>query len=269
MKAVAVACEGVPVSDNVKVVDNWDDPAPHDLGVVVKTEASALNHLDLWVGRGMPGLNLEYPRISGSDGCGIVTSVGKNVDETWLGKRVLLNAAVRQVEQSPDGATSTGLDIRMIGEHDQGTNAAYFSAPISNVLEVGDVDPVEAAAFGLSHLTAWRMLVTRAGLQAGQSVLLTGIGGGTALAAFNICRHFNCHIIVTSRHQWKLDRAIELGADASILDTGEDWSRTVRDLTQKRGVDLWRTSSCSDHQISCSGWCAHHLWVHGGIFTKN
>ena len=238
MKAVTVACEGVPVSDNVKVVDNWDVPTPRDFDVVVKTEASALNHLDLWVGRGMPGLNLGYPRISGSDGCGIVTAVGKNVDETWLGKRVLLNAAVRQIEQTPDDMTSAGPEIRMIGEHDQGTNAEYFSAPVTNVLEVGAVDPVEAAAFGLSHLTAWRMLVTRAGLQAGQTVLLTGIGGGTALAAFNICKHFDCRIIVTSRHQWKLDRAIDLGADASILDTGEDWSRTVRELTQKRGVDL-------------------------------
>jgi NADPH:quinone reductase-like Zn-dependent oxidoreductase len=126
----------------------------------------------------------------------------------------------------------------MIGEHDNGTNAEFFTAPVANVLEVGNVDPVQAAAFGLAHLTAWRMLVTRAQLRAGQSVLITGIGGGAALAAFNICKHFGCHTIVTSRHQWKLDKALQLGASEGILDEGEDWSKTVRELTGKRGVDV-------------------------------
>jgi NADPH:quinone reductase-like Zn-dependent oxidoreductase len=126
----------------------------------------------------------------------------------------------------------------MIGEHDNGTNAEYFVAPVTNVLEVGNVDPVEAASFGLAHLTAWRMLITRAQLRAGHNVLITGIGGGAALAAFNICKHFGCHTIVTSRHQWKLDKAIELGASEAVLDDGEDWSRTVRGLTGKRGVDV-------------------------------
>jgi NADPH:quinone reductase-like Zn-dependent oxidoreductase len=126
----------------------------------------------------------------------------------------------------------------MIGEHDNGTNAEFFSAPVENVLDIGDVDPVEAAAFGLAHLTAWRMLVTRARLQTGQTVLITGIGGGAALAALNICKNYECQTIVTSRHQWKLDKAIELGANETVLDKGEDWSREVRKLTGKRGVNV-------------------------------
>jgi NADPH:quinone reductase-like Zn-dependent oxidoreductase len=238
MKAVTIIGEGVPVASNVNIVNDWNNSAPSPNEVVVKTEASALNHLDLWVGIGMPGLGLTYPRVSGSDGCGIVTEAGQNVDESWIGKRVLLNAAVRQPEKTLPGISPSPEDIRMIGEHDNGTNAEFFIAPIANVLDVGDVDPVMAAGFGLAHLTAWRMLVTRAQLRAGQSVLITGIGGGAALAAFNICKHFGCHTIVTSRHQWKLDKALELGASETVLDEGEDWSRTVRGFTGKRGVDI-------------------------------
>ena len=96
MKAVLITCEGTPVASNVKVVNDWNEISPSAGEVVVQTEASALNHLDLWVGMGIPGLDLTFPRVSGSDGCGIVSAVGKGVDEAWLGKRVLLNAAVRQ-----------------------------------------------------------------------------------------------------------------------------------------------------------------------------
>ena len=238
MKAVVIRGKGTPVANNVEVVDDWNNLTPGLKEVVVKTEASALNHLDLWVGIGMPGLGLEYPRVSGSDGCGIVSAIGEGVDESWLGKRVLLNAAVQQPEPILPNTEPAREDIRMIGEHDHGTNAEYFSAPIQNILDVGNANPENAAAFGLAHLTAWRMLVTRAKLQAGQTVLITGIGGGAALAAFNICTHFGCNTIVTSRHQWKLDRASELGANETVLDNGEDWSRKVRDLTNKRGVDV-------------------------------
>ena len=126
----------------------------------------------------------------------------------------------------------------MIGEHVNGTNAEYFSAPVSNVIDIGDVDPIDAAAFGLTHLTAWRMLTSCARLQEKQTVLITGIGGGVALAALNICKHFGCRTIVTSRHQHKLDSALELGASDCVLDEGEDWSRTIRSLTDKEGVHV-------------------------------
>ena len=95
------------------------------------------------------------------------------------------------------------------------------------------------------------MLVTRVGLQAGQTVLVTGIGGGVALALLGICRHFGCRTIVTSRRQWKLDRALELGADDGVLDTGDDWSRTVRGLTGKRGVDVCADSVGKAVHSSC------------------
>ena len=238
MIAASISSEGTPVANNVIVDSNCEDPSPNAGEVIVQTEASALNHLDLWVGIGMPGLGLTYPRISGSDGCGIVTAIGDEVDQAWIGKRVLLNAAVKQPDATVHTGPSIPQDIRMIGEHDNGTNAEFFVAPVTNILELGECDPIEAAAFGLSHLTAWRMLVSRAQLQEGQTVLITGIGGGVALAALNICKHFHCNIIVTSRHQWKLDRAIELGANDTVLDEGKDWSKEVRALTNKRGVNV-------------------------------
>ena len=251
MKAAVITCEGTPVASNVQFVHDWNEIILEKNEVLVETEASALNHLDLWVGIGMPGLGLEYPRISGSDGCGIVTAVGDGVDPSWIGKRVLVNAAVRQTEKKLPGVCPSSEDIRMIGEHDHGTNAEFFAAPVVNVLEVGDVDPIQAAAFGLAHLTAWRMLITRAQLHAGQTVLITGIGGGAALAAFNICKHFGCTTIVTSRHQWKLDRAIELGANEVVLDEGKDWSKTVRGLTEKRGVDVCVDSVGGPLHLAC------------------
>ena len=262
MRAAVITEQGAPVAANVELTDEWPDPHAGPGDVVVRTEATALNHLDLWVGRGLPGLDLAYPRISGSDGCGIVESVGDGVDETWIGRRVLLNAAVRQPEPvHPDIAPATP-DIRMIGEHDHGTMAARFVAPASNVLDVGETDPGVAAAFGLTHLTAWRMLVTRAGLRPGMTLLITGIGGGVALAALNIGRHLGCRTIVTSRHQSKLDRAAELGATVGVLDTGTDFSRTVRGHTGRRGVDICVDSIGKAVHLPCV-----KSLVRGGVYV--
>jgi NADPH:quinone reductase-like Zn-dependent oxidoreductase len=139
----------------------------------------------------------------------------------------------------------------MIGEHGPGTHAEHFLAPATNVVAIGDADPVQAAAFALTHLTAWRMLVTRARLQAGMTVLIPGIGGGVALAALGIARHFGCTTIVTSRHQAKLDRARALGADHAILDAGKDWSREVRAATGGRGVDIVAESVGKAVHMAC------------------
>ncbi len=251
MRAAIITRQGAPVADNVKVVDDWPEPQAGPGELIVRTEASALNHLDLFVGQGVPGLELSYPRISGCDGCGVVESVGDGVDEAWIGKRVIVNAAMPQPEPIRPGVRPALPALRMIGEHEPGTMAERFAAPAANVLEIAGADPVEAAAFGLAHLTAWRMLVRRAGLRAGQTALVTGIGGGAALALFGICRHFACTTIVTSRHSWKLDKARELGADHTILDRGEDWSPEVRRLTGKRGVDVCADSVGKAIHLSC------------------
>ncbi|MDZ4831997.1 MAG: zinc-binding dehydrogenase [Phycisphaerae bacterium] len=243
MRAIVIVKQGTPVAGNVRLDPTFPDPVatPAHLGPVdalVRTEAVALNHLDLWVGRGLPGIDLTYPRIGGSDGAGIIEAVGSGVDPRWVGQRVLLNAAVPKPDALVPGRDPSPDDIIMIGEHVNGCLAEKFVAPVANLLAIGDADPVQAAAFGLTHLTAWRMMVHRAGLRHGQSVLITGIGGGVALAALNIARHFGCTVIVTSRSAGKLERAKALGAHHGVLDTGADWSREVRSATGKRGVDL-------------------------------
>lgn len=238
MRAIEVLRQGTPVAPNVRFTGGRTEctPAPGELRV--RTEASALNHLDLWVGRGLPGIEVNWPAVGGSDGVGIVDAVGAGVDASWVGQRVVLNAAVMRREPALPGRAPAGEDIWMIGEHGPGTHAEHFVAPAANVLAIGDADPVQAAAFGLTHLTAWRMLVTRARLQAGMTVLIPGIGGGVALAALAIARHFGCTTVVTSRHASKLERARALGADHAVLDTGADWSREVRKATGGRGVDI-------------------------------
>jgi NADPH:quinone reductase-like Zn-dependent oxidoreductase len=263
MKAAVITSQGTPVASNVTVERDWPDPVAAPGEVLVRTEASALNHLDLWVGRGVPGAKLEYPRISGSDGCGRVEEVGEGVDPSWIGRRVALNAAVTHPDpMRPDVDPAPLPAMTVIGEHSFGTMAERFTAPVTNVVDVGETDPVHAAAYALSHVTAWRMLVSQARLEAGHTVLITGIGGGVALAALTIARHYGCRIIVTSRHASKLERARELGADEGVLDEGEDWSRTVRGLTGKRGVDI-----CVDSVgKAIHGSCIKSL-ARGGVFV--
>lgn len=238
MRAITIERQGSPVLPNVAYVHDFAEPTASAGEVLVRTEAAALNHLDLWVGRGLPGIDIAYPAISGSDGAGIIEKVGSGVDPGWIGRRVLLNAAVPKPDPARPGVRPSPHDITMIGEHGPGCLAELFVAPIDNLLDIGDADPVMATAFGLTHLTAWRMMVSQADLRAGSLVLITGIGGGVALAALGIARHFGCETIVTSRHQWKLDRAKALGATHMVLDQGQDWSKEVRQRSSRRGVDL-------------------------------
>jgi NADPH:quinone reductase-like Zn-dependent oxidoreductase len=238
MRAIEIHRQGSPVASNVRFVTDRAAPAPAAGEALVRTEASALNHLDLWVGRGLPGLDTRFPTVTGSDGAGRVEAVGPGVDPAWVGRRVLLNAAILRSGSGHPDHVDAGEDIHMIGEHSPGTMAERFTAPVSNLLDIGDCDPVHATAFGLTHLTAWRMLVTRAQVRPGQIVLITGIGGGVALAALGLCRHLGCRTIVTSRHPEKLERARALGADHAILDDGSDWSKPVRAATGRRGVDV-------------------------------
>ncbi|MBM43894.1 MAG: hypothetical protein CMJ36_02625 [Phycisphaerae bacterium] len=250
MRAVTITSRNDEVSPNIIVQDDWPTPSARPGEVLVRTEASALNHLDLWVGRGLPGAD-EFPRISGSDGCGRVEAVGEGVDESWIGRRVLLNAAVCHHSPHLPDVIPTDPALHMIGETLPGTHAEYFTAPAANVLDIGESDPVQAAAFALSFLTSWRMLMSRARLKAGQQVLITGIGGGVALSCLAICRWLGCTTIVTSRHDWKLERARELGADHVVLDSNEDWSKTVRSITSKRGVDVCADSIGSAVHQAC------------------
>ena len=250
MKAVAVMIGGAPVAPNVELVD-LPTPEPAAGELRVRTEASALNHLDLWIGMGIPGVDRPWPRVTGSDGVGMVDAVGPGVDEAWIGRRVMMNAACDVGTPSSPGGREAGENFQLVGEHVPGAMAEHFLVPATNVVDIGDTDPVRAAAFGLTHLTAWRMLTTRASAGPGDWVLIPGIGGGVALAALGIARHLGCNAVVTSRSEAKLARARELGASATVLDEGEDWSRSVRKATNGRGVDVCIDSVGAAVHLAC------------------
>jgi NADPH:quinone reductase-like Zn-dependent oxidoreductase len=262
MRSLEITRQGTPVAPNVRFEEDRPCPEPAMGELLVRTEASSLNQLDLWVGRGVPGFVTSYPARSGSDGVGIVAAVGPDVPDHWLGKRVLLNAAMAIADPVEPGVRPLPPVFEVIGEHGPGTNGEFFTAPAANMLEIGDTDPLQAAAFGLVHLTAWRMLVTRARLKPGSTVLVTGIGGGVALALLGIAKFMNCRVIVTSRSEEKLARAMELGADEGVLDTGEDFSKAIRKLTSKRGVDVCADSIGKATHLSCIKSMAR-----GGVFV--
>ncbi|MFG0256598.1 MAG: zinc-binding dehydrogenase [Phycisphaerales bacterium JB043] len=233
--------EAGAVSGVWECVKDWPEAQEPGPGLAqVRIEASAFNRMDLWVSMGVPGLELEYPRVSGCDACGVVESVGAGVDDSWVGRRVIMNAAMALSERSrPDNPTGATLAPRyeLLGEHHHGAHCERLNCPVANLQDVGDADPTEAAAFGLVGLTAYGM-VRKARVRPGQLVLITGIGGGVATAALSICKWLGCPVVVTSRHRWKLDRAQELGADHVIHDTRQDWSKEIREWTHKRGVDV-------------------------------
>ncbi|HKE89863.1 MAG TPA: zinc-binding dehydrogenase [Gemmatimonadales bacterium] len=217
-------------------------PGPGEVRVAIK--AAALNHLDLFVIRGLPGLPKTLPHILGSDGAGVVESVGAGVTAVRPGERVLINPGISDYscEFCLKGEQSLCVRYGILGEHLPGTMAELATVPVHNVLPVPETTPpitwAEAAAFSLVTLTAWRMVVTRAQLQAGEWVLVWGIGGGVSLAALRIARLVGARVIATSSSDAKLMRARELGAEVMVNHRTQQVPQVVRELTGKRGVDV-------------------------------
>lgn len=255
MNAATITAQGNPVTPNIRVVHDWPEPgAPGPGECQVRVRCSALNRMDLWVGMGVPGLELTYPRVSGCDLCGVVEALGDGVDAAWLDKQVVMNAAVRQPDRHHPADPSgyhLAPNYELIGEHHHGGHCTRLNVPVRQLVDAEDIDPIIAAAFGLVTLTAWSMMFTKGQLRPGQLVLITGIGGGVATSALSIARWMGCPVAVTSRHQWKLDRAKELGADLLILDEGQDWSKEVRQWSHKRGVDMAVDSIGKPTHMNC------------------
>jgi NADPH2:quinone reductase len=228
MLAVRIHEDGGP---EVLVQEEVPDPVAGPDEVLVRLHTSALNHLDVWIRKGLP--SVPKPRILGADGAGV------RVD---TGERVVVNPGV----EAPDGT------IHVIGEHGDGTNAQLIAVPATNVYPIpGDLSFEEAAAFPLVFETAYRMLVTRAGLREGEWVLIWGIGGGVSTAALAIANALGARTIVTSSSDAKLDRARELGADATVNHATGDVKAAVVEATGGHGADVvvehvgeatWRTS---------------------------
>jgi NADPH:quinone reductase-like Zn-dependent oxidoreductase len=239
MLAITIRSHGGP-----EVVGVDDLPRPQVAGpddVVVALKAAALNHLDLFVLRGLPGLAHTFPHVLGADGAGVVEAVGPAVTRVKPGDRVLLNPGVscQACAFCLAGEQSLCTTYRLLGEHLPGTFAEAVRVPQWNVYPVPDaVSWTDAAAFPLVHLTAWRMVVTRAATKPGETVLIWGIGGGVALAALRIAKLLGASVIVTSSSDAKLERARALGADVALNHASHDVPKELRRLLGGRGVDV-------------------------------
>jgi NADPH:quinone reductase-like Zn-dependent oxidoreductase len=222
VKAIRIHEDGGP---EVLCYEDVPDPEAGPGEVLVRMRFASLNHLDVWTRKGLP--SVPKPRILGADGSGVVDSVGPGVEGFEPGQPVVINPGVEQ-----DGR------IHIIGEHTQGVHAELAAIPASNVYPLRDgVSFEEAAAFPLVFETAYRMLVTRAGLREGEWVLVWGIGGGVATAAFRIAQALGARTIVTSSSDEKLAEAQALGADVAVNHATGDVVAAVKEASGK-GADV-------------------------------
>jgi NADPH:quinone reductase-like Zn-dependent oxidoreductase len=238
MKAVRIHEDGGP---EVLRYEDAPDPAPGPGEVLIRLRAASLNRLDVWVRRGLP--SVPKPRILGADGAGHVEALGEGVDSLEPGQRVVINPGVGH-----------GDRITVLGEHTDGTHAELIAVPAANVYPLDDgLSFEQAAAFPLVFETAYRMLVTKAGLGEGEWVLIWGTGGGVSTAALAISHALGARAIVTSSSDAKLERAREIGAAATVNHATGDPVALVKELTGG-GVDVvvesvgeatWRSSLAS------------------------
>jgi NADPH:quinone reductase-like Zn-dependent oxidoreductase len=208
--------------------------------VRIRVRAAALNHIDLFGLRGLPGQQLVPPWVVGSDACGIVEEIGPAVRTVARGDYVVVNPGLsdRSCSYCASGENPLCLEFKVLGEHVPGTVAEFIVLPAANVRPIPNaIDPAVAAAFPLATLTAWRMVHGKARVRSGERVLIWGIGGGVALAALQICKRIGAEVWVTSGHPAKLERARALGADHT-LDSGTDVAAAIRAATRKTGVDV-------------------------------
>jgi NADPH:quinone reductase-like Zn-dependent oxidoreductase len=210
----------------------------------VAIRAAALNHLDLFVMEGVPGVSYRFPHVLAADGAGTIESTGEGVSSVAPGDPVLINPGISDYtcEYCLAGEHSLCVRYGILGEHFPGTAAELVTVPVHNVAPLPVLDPplswAEAAAFSLVTLTAWRMVVTRARVQPGEWVLVWGIGGGVSLAALRIAKQVGARVIATSSSDAKLERARDLGADVTLNHRTQSVPTEVRALTARRGVDV-------------------------------
>jgi NADPH:quinone reductase-like Zn-dependent oxidoreductase len=217
------------------------DPKIGETDVLVRVRAAALNHLDLFVREGLPGLTLPMPFWTGCDIAGEVAQVGAAVADVRVGDRVAVNPNLScgWCEFCRKGEHSLCVKYGILGEHTHGGLAEYVKVDGRHVLTLPDAIAYEdAAAFILVNMTAWRMLVTQARLRAGEDLLILGVGGGVSSAAVQIGKLCGARVWVTSSSDEKLERARALGADECINYAKDDWVRVVGQKTRRCGVDV-------------------------------
>ncbi len=238
MRAAVLTKHGGP--EALTVVDDLPVPEPGPGEVRLRMRAAALNRLDLVVRGGWPGLVLDFPHVIAADGAGEIDACGPGVEELQTGMRVCVDPAVIADD---DPAMRSGLEnqghLHILGEQRPGTAAEYAVVPARNLLPLPNhISHELAAAAGLVFVTAWHSLMTRGALQAGETVLIVGAGGGVNTASIQIARLAGAQVLVVGSTAERCQLALDLGAHQVInrADT-PDWSREVWQLTGRRGVD--------------------------------
>jgi NADPH:quinone reductase-like Zn-dependent oxidoreductase len=236
MKAVRIHQFGGP---EVLTYEDVADPQARNDQVLVRVRACSLNHLDVWVRKGLPGVKL--PHILGSDVAGEVVESGEYVGGFKAGQRVLLAPMhfCGHCEKCVAGVQNQCREFTVLGNGVDGGNCELIAAPAANVIPIPDsLDFDQAASVPLVFVTAWHMLVGRAGIRPGQTVLVLGAGSGVGIAAIQIAKLFHCRVITTAGDEAKLAKGRALGADYGVDHYKQNISEAVRKITNKEGVDI-------------------------------
>ena len=236
MKAVRIHEFGGP---EVLRYEDAPDPQTRKDQVLVRVKACAMNHLDLWIRKGLPGI--EMPHILGSDVAGEVVEAGEYVTGFHAGQRVLLAPMYfcNRCEKCAAGLENQCREFTVLGNRVDGGNCELIAVPAVNVIPIPEVlDFNQAASVPLVFLTAWHMLVGLVGIRPGQTILVLGANSGVGIAGIQIAKLFQCWVIATAGDERKMDRARELGADHVINHYQQKISDEVKNLTNKEGVDV-------------------------------
>ena len=212
---------------------------PND--VLVRVKATSINHLDLWVRRGLPGVRFPLPMIPGVDAAGLVEEAGSEVRHVRIGDRVVVVQGIScgQCKACLNGDDNLCKDYRLIGEHRDGADAEFLAVPGRNILKLSDSVTFEtAAAVALVFLTAWQMVVNKAKVQPGDDILVVGASSGVGSAALQIAKMLGARVIATTSSDEKAAKARELGADEVINYKTHGVLDQVRRLTEKKGVEV-------------------------------
>ena len=236
MKAVRIHEFGGP---EVLRYEDVPDPQLRKDQVLVRVKACAMNHLDLWVRKGLPGVKL--PHILGSDIAGEIAQVGEYVKDFKAGQRVLLAPMhfCNHCAKCTAGLQNQCREFTVLGNAVDGGNCELIAVPVVNIIPIPDsLDFNQAASVPLVFLTAWHMLVGRAGVRPGQTVLVLGANSGVGIAGIQLAKLFRCTVIATAGDERKTGKARELGADYVINHYQQKISEEVRKITSKEGVDI-------------------------------
>ncbi len=238
MRAVVLRTHGGP---EVLQLEDVPAPTPGPGEVRVKIAAVALNHLDVWVRKGGPAFHLDYPHRLGADVVGTVDAVGPGVDDVALGTRTVVQPGLScgRCAACVGGDDNLCRHYRILGENAQGGYGEYLVVPRINLAPYpANLSWAEAASTILTFLTAWQMVVRKAQVTPGQTVLVQGGGSGVGVAAIQIAKLYGAKVITTVGSDAKLAPARALGADEAINYRTTDFAAAVRTLTGKRGVDV-------------------------------